>query len=201
MNKGPANHAKSDFVKGQPSARPAQNFGLTKEEFDAMVIELQKGEETLFERVFLSQFEDCIKYLMFRYKINRSQAYDVSMDALLKFRKRLLSGKITYGNMRYLFTRMASQFLSDSMKHPTLLLEEHKEQAGEEELQDEVLDALDLSWNQLGKDCRKILDHFYYQKIALKTLSIEFEKSESALRKQKQRCLEKLRAYFLKFYQ
>ncbi len=178
--------------------KPAQNFGLKEEEFIAMLQKMKSGDESLFEKVFLAQFDDCIKYLMFRYKINYSLAYDVTMDALLKFRKRLLAGKSNSGNMRFLFTRMASQFLSDNKKMHTVLLDDEREESEEKEsIDDDVLDALDQAWNELGEGCRTVLDHFYYRKITLKTLANNIGKTEVALRKQKQRCLEKLRTYFL----
>ena len=186
---------------GGVANKPAQNFGLDEKEFTTMLQQMQQGEETLFEQVFLAQFDDCVKYLMYRYKINYALAYDVSMDALLKFRKRLLAGKITYGNMRFLFTRMASQFLADDRKTYTILLDEEREESDEEEgIDDDVLDALDKAWNDLGEGCRKILDHIYYKKITLKRIANDMKKSEVALRKQKQRCLEKLRSYFLRRY-
>jgi len=179
-----------------------QNFGLTEERFEVMLQNMQNGDETLFERVFLTQFEESINYLMFNYKINRSTAYDVTMDALLKFRKRLIAGKISYGNMRFLFTRMAGQFLSDSHKSRTVEFDgsELLNETIKNNIDDSVLDALDQAWLKLCKDCSTILKQFYYQKIALKTLAQKYEKTEGALRKQKQRCLDKLRIEFLKFY-
>jgi len=188
-------------VKHTP-AQLKQNFGLTEAAFEEILERMKAGDEALFEKVFLAQFEACMSFLMYRYKVSRSVAYDVSMDALLKFRKRLLAGKISYGNMRYLFTRMASQFLSDTTKHPTLMLEDMEDdRIDETEVEDETLDALDMAWSQLGNECKNLLDHFYYKKVALKSIAIQRGKSEAALRKQKQRCLEKLRLHFSKFYQ
>lgn len=182
-------------------AQLKQNFGLTEEAFEHILERMKEGDEALFEKVFLAQFEDCMAFLMYRYQVSRSVAYDVSMDALLKFRKRLLAGKISYGNMRYLFTRMASQFLSDTTKHPTVMLEDFEvDLPDESEIEDETLDALDKAWAQLGNECKNLLDHFYYKKVALKTLATQRGKSEAALRKQKQRCLEKLRLHFSKFH-
>lgn len=189
-------------VKKRLVGKPAQNFGLTPTEFEAMLFKLKAGDESLFEKVFLEQFEESVRYLIHRYKINRSLAYDVTMEALLKFRKRLLAGKISYGNMRFLFTRMASQFLMDSAKDRTFLLDSsHETQTIDLTDNDEILDLLDKAWNQLCIDCQKILDHFYYRKMALKTLAEQVGKTESAIRKQKQRCLEKLRLGFLKIYE
>ncbi|MEM9821773.1 MAG: hypothetical protein AAF985_11905, partial [Bacteroidota bacterium] len=183
------------------SAQAKQNFGMEEAEFEQVLRQLQAGDETLFETIFLAQFEDCIKFLMSHYKIHYTLAYDVSMDALLRFRKRLLAGKISYGNMRFLFTRMAGQFLSESKKYKTVMLEEAREEAREEAIiEEEVLDALDQAWKQLCKDCCQLLERFYYQKTALKSIALEQGKTEVALRKRKQRCLDKLRRCFAQYY-
>lgn len=186
---------------GEQSSLAHKNFGLEAAQFDDMLIQLQAGENALFEKVFLSQFEESVKYLISTYGIQRSVAYDVTMDALLKFRKRLLAGKISYGNMRFLFTRMASQFLSQRNKHPVIALSENlNERTESQAIDSDVLDALDLAWQSLCKDCSSILNQYYYRKTALKTLAKIYGKSEAALRKQKQRCLDKLKAAFIKCY-
>lgn len=183
-----------------PASKAKQNFELRPEEFDQLLEAMKKGDDTLFEKVFLAQFEDCIKYLMARFKVNHSTAYDVSMEALLKFRKRLLEGKISYGNMRFLFTRMASQKLSDSFKKQTVLLDGAKEDVDKLDLDEDQLDALDRAWQLLCDECSKLLENYYYQQIDLKIIAERLKKTDSAIRKQKQRCLEKLRHSFLACY-
>lgn len=183
------------------STKQMQNFGLTEEDFQEMISEMKNGNEILFEKVFLSQFENCITFLMNQSQVSHSQAYDATMDALLKFRKRLLQGKITYGNMRFLFNRMATQLLLDSFKRKTVLLDNTADIVNETETDEEqVIEILEKAWNQLCNNCRHILELFYYQKIALKTLAQQIEKTEVAVRKQKQRCLDKLRLHFIKYY-
>lgn len=179
-----------------------QNFGLTEEEFEEMLQKMNMGDDRLFENIFLAQFEETISYLMYRYKTDRSMAYDATMDALLKFRKRLLAGKINYYNMRFLFTQMASQFLTTAFKKRTKSFEvsENNSVAIEEEIDDAILDYLDAAWKLLGEQCSTLLENFYYKKITLKELANAMGKSDAALRKQKQRCLETLRSYFLKYY-
>lgn len=183
------------------STKQMQNFGLTEEDFQEMISEMKNGNEILFEKVFLSQFENCITFLMNQSQVSHSQAYDATMDALLKFRKRLLQGKIAYGNMRFLFNRMATQLLLDSFKRKTVLLDNTADIINETETDDEqIIEILEKAWNQLCNNCRHILELFYYQKIALKTLAQQIEKTEVAVRKQKQRCLDKLRLHFIKYY-
>ena len=201
MKMQPTKENSLNKVLTESIGQASQNFGLTQEEFNTMLKALQAGNETLFERVFLSQFEESRSYLMKKYNISSSQAYDVTMDALLKFRRRLLVGKIKYGNMRFLFTRMASQFLSETFKLREVVIMDMSEEEEEEKLDQSVLDALDRAWKGLGEKCSNVLHKYYYKRIKLKDLAVQLERSEAAIRKQKQRCLEQLRLLFLKYYQ
>ena len=86
-----------------------KNFGLSPEDFDGIVNDLKKNETHFFEQVFLQHFSDCIDFLQREYRADFNDAYDTTMDTLLEFRKRLVDGKLHYGNLRYLFTKMAAQ--------------------------------------------------------------------------------------------
>ena len=192
---------KQQHIKNE-SEEEYRNFGLKEDAFIEMLNKLKTGDETLFEKIFLSQFEGTISYLMHRYKTNRSSAYDATMDALLKFRRRLLEGKITYNNMRFLFTQMASQFLTHTMKKTMNSIDTIENNLSEDFVDEDLnLDYLDRAWLMLGETCSSLLESFYYKKIALKELAKRFGKSEVALRKQKQRCLQNLRLQFLKHYE
>ena len=97
-----------------------------------------------------------------------------------------------------------SQFLTDTFKKKAKSSEigesDRVEATTDEEIDDEILDYLDVAWKSLGEQCSTLLENFYYKKIALKELAKIVGKSDAALRKQKQRCLEALRTYFLKHY-
>lgn len=180
-----------------------QNFGLTENAFNEMLQSMKAGNDALFEQIFLAQFQETIAYLMRRYKVDQSMAYDATMDALLKFRKRLLDGKIAYKNMRFLFTQMAGQFLTTALTkdNKSVMLTTPEDKSEEAVVFDDtILDILDEAWQLLGDQCKSLLENFYYKKIALKELAVHLNKSDAALRKQKQRCLEALRYYFLKKY-
>ncbi|MEM6720705.1 MAG: hypothetical protein AAF611_15355 [Bacteroidota bacterium] len=190
-------------TSGTPREIAHQNFGLSESDFDEMLAQMKAGDDGLFEKIFLAQFEETISYVMNRYQIDRAMAYDATMEALLKFRKRLLEGKITYKNMRFLFTQMAGQFVVSTLKkdNKSVAISEREHSIEVEEKIDEaILDYLDAAWQLLGDQCSKLLENFYYKKIALKELAQKLGKSDAALRKQKQRCLETLRSYFLKQY-
>lgn len=181
-------------------ASPTKNFGLMPEDFDRLAAQLKAGDETLFQTIFLAHFEDCMKYLRNKFGMSQGKAYDMTMDALILFRRKLLEGKISYGNIRFLFTQMAGQLYLKDIKKQTpqteiseaanLIEEEH------DELDEETLGILNQAWDKLCEDCRGLLKRFYYQKATLKEIAEDQQKTAAALRKQKQRCVEKLRKHF-----
>ncbi|MEM9919434.1 MAG: sigma-70 family RNA polymerase sigma factor [Bacteroidota bacterium] len=180
----------------QPSS--VKNFGLTEDAFNQMLEELQHGNKTLFERIFLTHFQDCRKFLQHRYRASEEDAYDATMEAMLLFCKRLEAGQISYGNLRFLFTRMAGQIYLKWIKK-----ELPKEEIGDMDLPEQVdgpdeesLNMLNKAWNKMCADCQGILKAFYYEGIALKEIALKTEKTAAAVRKQKQRCMEKLQTLF-----
>ena len=87
----------------------SNNFGLSQIEFEELVEALRKGDESIFEKIFLSQFSNAIKHVRIKYSASNEEAYDMTMDALIKIRKLLIEGKLKYGNLKHLFNRMAGQ--------------------------------------------------------------------------------------------
>ena len=75
-------------------SRMHKNFGLTEAAFNDLLISMQKGDNALFENIFLVHFDDCMNYLKRKYQATHEDAYDASMDTLLEFAKRLRDGKI-----------------------------------------------------------------------------------------------------------
>ena len=179
-----------------------KNFGLTQERFEELLTALQDGDEQLFEQVFLSHFDSCMQYLMRNYKATHADAYDVTMDTLLVFHKRMKAGKIAYGNLRFLFTQMAGQHYRRWIKKEAIA----SEQIGILEydlpalnLDKSDMQIFDFAWDQLGNNCKTILKAFYYDNTSLNDLATKKDKKPAAIRKQKQRCIEKLRVLFHKF--
>ncbi len=178
----------------------AKNFGLSEAEFLHLQSALQEGEEKLFERVFLAHFNDCMSYLIRKDDATHQEAYDITMDSFLHFRNLLAAYKVTYGNLRYLLTRMARQRLYRKRKqHPDHL---DLTQLGPE-IPDEAIiftteefDLLSRAFKSLGQDCRELLQAFYFHKRSLKELAEEQSVSAPALRKRKSRCVATLKKYF-----
>ncbi|MEL7147618.1 MAG: sigma factor-like helix-turn-helix DNA-binding protein [Bacteroidota bacterium] len=176
------------------------NFGLREEEFLELKAQLVRGDETLFQKIFFTHFESCIAYLQQQYRIPREKAYDVSMDALLAFRRKLLENRISYGNLRFLFTQMASHiYLKEVGRAPSQAKKQEAQAILSEltyELDKEELSILNKAWSKLGERCKALLTAVYYQNRQLKDIAEEEQQSSSTVRKQKQRCVEKLRQFY-----
>lgn len=178
-----------------------KNFGLSEIEFQKMVIQLKNGDEKIFETIFLSHFEDCMSFIKYKYNTSTEEAYDASMQAMLAFCHRLKDGKITYGNLRFLFTQMAGQFHLKALKKSSNQEEFspliHDQEDFLDAFNDEDLLLLDQAWNQLGDKCKTLLNEFYYNNNTLQEIAQRLEKNAATIRKQKQRCIEKLRSLFI----
>lgn len=179
------------------------NFGLTETGFNKLVDALKADSDTrLYEEIFLHHFEACLLFLKKKYRIAHHDAYDATMETLLEFGKRLRDGRIKYGNLRFLFTQMAGQIYLRKIRKdpPTEELYKIEIQEEPEYIEDRTLIVLDKAWNELGVRCKELLKRHYYKGINLQLVAEEYEQSAAATRKQKQRCVEKLRKLFIQFY-
>ena len=175
-----------------------KNFGLTSDKFADLCVDLRNGKQQLFENIFLAHFSECMNYLLRKYGVQHDDAYDATMDTLLDFRARLITGKIKYGNMRFLFTQMASQNLLRRLKSPNPISLEKFDFAEEdlEFLSEEDFMLLNLAWDRLSKSCQELLQLYFYQGLKLKEVAAELDKNAAAVRKQKERCKDKLITFF-----
>lgn len=180
-----------------------KNFDLTEREFNELLNQLQNGNAALFEKVFLAHFRRCMKYLMDKHNASYTDSYDVTMETLIQFQKRLKDGKVSYGNMSFLFTQMAKQnYIRWAKKNLVVSDMEGIEIEEEtEEFDESTMVLLDQAWEHLGSNCQSLLKDFYYKKISLNKIAELTNKSHQAIRKQKQRCMDKLRSVFVELYQ
>ncbi len=178
------------------------NFGLSETQFLDMVKEMQAGNNQQFEKVFINHFKQCRQYLIFKYKASPEDAYDMTMDTLVDFHQRLIRGKVHYGNLRFLFTQMAGQRYLKWLKKPTpdILPDDFDVYDIIEGPSPEVLDAFQQAWVSLHDRCRQVLHLHYYNNIPFNEIAEQLERSAVAIRKQKQRCVEKLRELFANFH-
>ncbi len=186
-----------------------KNLGLSRAEFKNLCSLLKQGKETLIEKVYLSHFKQCMKFLTYNENASRDEAYNSSMDALYEIRKDLMQDKIFYGNLAYYFTYRAKSKLfkwRKKQKQPTLPLIdmdfEEAEKTETELIQKELVELVSAAINKLCADCKSIIKSFYYNDKSLKEIAGKMEKSHAAIRKQTTRCRDKLRKHLgEKFYE
>ena len=187
------------------SGMDSKNFGLSRTAFQKLLEALRAGDDDLYQQIFLAHFEDCLNFLKSQYKASHQNAYDASMDGLVAFCDLLKKGRIQYGNLRFLFTQMAGQQYMKRIKENSRLLELTSEWDVADEpdgdLPTGALDTFNEAWPQLGKGCQQLLKSFFYDQRKLKEIATQLDKNETAVRKQKQRCMTKLQEIFQGLYQ
>jgi len=174
-----ANIPRKSMNSGDPKIAN-KNFGLTETQFSQMITDLVNKSEKLFEQAFMNHFERSMSYLINKNGAERETAYDVTMNTLLEFRKRLIQGKVKYGNLNFLFTQMCTQrYKRDNESHETF--------------DEETFALLDRTLSKLGEECQALIQDVYYNKLSYKLMEAKYSKASSALRKQKERCITKLK--------
>ena len=174
-----------------------KNFGLLEDEFINLTVELKNGNELLFKKIFLKQFEPALFRLMSKYRIPREKAYDMVMDTMIHFRKLLLADKIHYGNLNYLFHQIASQtYLKQIEKNKRIQSVGNFNEAAlqSKSTDSEILEKLSIAWKKLGTDCQVILKHYFYDELKLYQIAEILNRKPEAIRKQKTRCVHRLRS-------
>ncbi|MCB9040272.1 MAG: sigma-70 family RNA polymerase sigma factor [Lewinellaceae bacterium] len=174
-----------------------KNFGLSPNDFDRLVHDLKKNEADFFKTVFLKHFKECMIFLQRQNSASMDDAYDATMDALIQFRRLLVEGKLRYGNLRYLFTKMASQiYLKNKKKFQIQEIGASDMEMAEPgaDGDQENIALLNAAWGQLGPDCQELLKLHYYGQMKLTEIATYKEKTPAAVRKQKERCIERIRS-------
>lgn len=180
-----------------------RNFGLSKEAFDNLVAKLCAGDQSLFEHVFLNHFKPCMQFLIHQKNIAGHIAYDAAMDTLIVFRQMLVDGKVGYGNLRYLFTRMAF-FAACKMQQKNNRFDPLESAQGFPDTESEPVDEesvriLGIAWAKLTEECKQLLGGFYYQNQSWRDIAVALGVTEDNARKKGQRCRDALTG-FVKMY-
>ncbi len=170
-----------------------KNFGLSEKQFNQMIEEMRLDNNVLFESIFLSHFKDCIAFLKQKYGANYNDAYDATMDTLLEFRLRIIDGKVRYGNVRYLFTKMATQvYMRNRKNYVARDVEEDDLKADDVQLNHDELHQLSQAWQELSDACQRLFKLHFYGNMKLSEIAKDDDRTPLSVRKQKIRCLNKL---------
>ncbi len=185
-------------VRKIPSLK--DNFGLTKSQFDRYVENLREGDDSFFTDHLATQLPESMSYLQAKFGCSRDKAYDTCLDTFLNFRTKILNGKITYGNLRFLFTRMCINEYIDHGKNQIKVKKSICEflalQKNQTVDQEDFFVTLDWAIDQLPDIEKDLIKDLYYSEKSMQTLAEEKSLSYSNLRKKKERTIKKIRTYF-----
>jgi RNA polymerase sigma factor (sigma-70 family) len=184
---------------------PNQNFGLNPTEFDTLVQRLRAGDESLFERIFRKHFEECRRFLIFEKGVPSADAYDVTIDTILEFRDLLIAGKVQYGNMRFLFTRIAfTDWLKRTgRKTPIVEIDDLPLSIADENTIDWDEDShaiLAKAWQFLDNKCQEILRLRYYESLQIQQIAEMRGAKPNTITQESKRCMASLKQYFFEYY-
>jgi RNA polymerase sigma factor (sigma-70 family) len=185
------------------------NFGLTQAEFTAMLAELRSGRgQQLFEQVFLTHFEQCKRYIRSVYAMDEHDAYDLTMDTLIEFRRLLIeTDQYYYKNLCYTFTLKAVQsFLRKKRQEqkdniqflPFAVLEEYIVEEEEVEFEEEEMLRMEAALDNMCDDCKGILREHYYEGKKLKDIATQNGVTPNNMRQRKSDCIKKLKNFYFK---
>ena len=173
---------------------------MTETAFHNMHQKLMKGDESLFLKIFSTHFQDCRNYLMDKHGVSHEKAYDICMETLLDFREKLMDQKIKFGNLRFLFTRMAvNKFIDESKKSKKtveavhFMFNQNKIKEIDKELYYELLQKAMCS---LKESHRQLIEDIFFAQKDMKHIAEEYNTSYVNIRKKKERLLSKLKTTF-----
>lgn len=173
------------------------NFNLSKKEFDAFVMQLKQGDSSMFTTVFNEQFQESVQYISSKFNISSDVAYDACMDTMIVFRDKIMEDKIKYGNMRYLFTRMAANTYLDNIKRNkrinTAIAVFTNDDKNVNQDKEGFFNKLDSVVNQLNEEHKSLINDLFYSTKSLEQIASEKNIAYATLRKRKERVLTRLR--------
>lgn len=146
---------------------------MTEQEF----IQLQKGDFTLLDKIFKENYQKVIETLRYKYQTDLAEAEDIYMEAILKFRDKVLEGKVSYGNFQAYLSRTAVNTFINKRRDATSrmkkmeaylisqndkgekqsALEIEEERKEIEGIQAHKVNALRWAMKKLDKVCRDLL--------------------------------------------
>ena len=177
------------------------NFGLTKHEFDQFVEKVKEGDESIFIQVFNIHFKSSVRYIQNKFNISEETSYDICMDTMIEFRSKLKSGKFNYGNIRFLYTKMAVHMYLDDLKRKNQINEAIGIFLGDRSSfnfsDSEFLVILNNAIDRLGVAQRHMIKEIYYSGKDIDQIIADNQITNSTYRKRKQRSLDKLKTTFL----
>jgi len=186
------------MIESVPSTE--KNFGLSEAQFEALLSQLEQGDEALFERVFVKQYWKMVRRLQSSHSTEQADAEDAVMEGLMSFRNILIARKVTWGNLEaYLNRIIVTDFQKKQKRNREMPVDSFAENLAADEdacFSTEELAAFKKAWDSLCDKCSGMLHRFYYDELPHFQIAELLGKSPEAVKQDKHRCIQKLRKHF-----
>ena len=173
-----------------------KNLHLSETQYNSLLKALKLGDTTLFKQLFTKESQHCIDFLRRSYQVDHDKAYDITIEAIIVMRQRMVDDKVAYGNIKALFFQIAKHLYFKSLRTKSFQsIDETYELSDIDDLpiySEEEINLLTKALARINKECQKILSLFYYQNQKLYDIADSMGKSHDAIRKQKERCINGL---------
>lgn len=174
---------------------------MTHEELIRLRDDLLHHNSEQLEKIYLKHKHDCVTLLMSKMKVSQSEAEDIFTDALLIFRRNIISRKIQkLSSVKAYLNSTCINMVKESWNYENrirkkeaavrLLFYEKNHTPLEEKVRiEELQEICDKAFRQLSKKCQRILIAFYVYKIPMKEIAEEFDFASGDVAKMtKSRC-------------
>lgn len=174
---------------------------MNQEELEALKTQLKEGNNDYLKLIFEKHGTYCISNIQRKFSCPLEDAEDLLIDAILNFRDKLLSGKITYitSIKNYLYTTCVNMKLENNYysgkkkeKEKEVIHFLYDDEGNYREYKEELIKISQDSFMQLGEACQKILSYFYVYNYSMQQIAdkMNFANANTA-KVSKSRCQKK----------
>ncbi len=177
---------------------------IQKKGLNAVIDGFRKNDDTVLKRVYQSVFPKVKAYIL-KNSGNEAQAKDIFQEAFIACWRNIKADKLSEdGNVEaYLFTIAKNKwtdYLRSSNRKKMVLNNDITNIAKadddpeiNEDLQEKHRNTMNLALQQLGHNCKNLLNKFYFERKSMNEIAEEMNLASASARNQKYRCMEKLR--------
>ena len=176
---------------------------MNQTEFEELVQQLQKGNNSGLSFIFEDHADFCIQNLMRKMQCTKELAEDVLMDAVINFRDKAIEGKITYmTNVRnYIYTVCVNmvrvyyknqQRVRDKHEEVQMYLLDDDNNESLHEYEQGMINMATQALKLLDGKCQKLLTYFYVNDMRLNEIAEKMGFANANVAKtSKSRCYKK----------
>lgn len=169
---------------------------------------IRRGDEAALRQVYLLYREEGIRWVMKQFKCAESDAQEIFQVSVVTLYDNVATGKLTdltsqlktylFGICRnkgreWLRTVTKTDFVHESMLRN---LTEDEDTLDDVKAKEQLYQRVERGFQQLGEQCRNLIQAFYYHQQSTKTIAEEMGyKNPNAVKTAKYKCLQKLKKY------